>query len=159
MPVFRRVLLCSSLFGLGVFVGTSGMLNLAPAAAQDEDEIELSDESVERVRAAHDALSRALDMLEGEARYSSVIQGVNAFAVSVGGIDAQADLEAGRGVDPETFAALYAGRASTDIEEHLGRDADGRLTYKGRLIRLYSEERLKSIFDARDSIIGSELEF
>lgn len=90
--------------------------------------------------------------------------GTNYFGVSVGGIDAIRDLEEGRGVDPETLAALYAGFAipSVAADLNLKRDrdprgnvilkidaADGRLRYKGAVIRMYSPARLRELFDRR----------
>ena len=74
----------------------------------------------------------------------------------MGGLDATKDLEDGRGVDPETFASLYAGRASDAIEPHIAVDDQGRLTYKGKLIRMYSRDRLNSAFTVREKISGTE---
>ena len=73
----------------------------------------------------------------------------NSFLVSTGGGDAVADLESGRGVDPETFAALYADLATDEIAQHLAKDGEGRLTYKGKLVRIYPIARLKELFTKR----------
>lgn len=72
--------------------------------------------------------------------------------LSVAGIDAVRDLEEGRGVDPETFAAIYADRATPEVTQNIDTDADGRKRYKGTVIRLYSKERLKEIFQRRDAV-------
>ena len=88
----------------------------------------------------------------------SAFIGTNYFGVSVGGIDAIRDLEEGRGVDPETLAALYSGFAIPVVAEHLNmkhvrNDAgqlelkivsvDGRLRYKGAVVRMYSPDTLR----------------
>lgn len=88
------------------------------------------------------------------------IIGPNFFAISVGGIDAIQDLEEGRGVDPETLAGLYAGFAIPEVAKHLNTEllpgggtrivsADGRLRYKGTVVRLYSPEHLRTLFARR----------
>lgn len=97
---------------------------------------------------------------------NSALIGTNFFGVSVGGIDAIKDLEEGRGVDPETLAALYGGFAIPAVAKHLNlqkvRDAqgnmtlkinavDGRLRYKGAVVRLYSPEQLRELFDRREA--------
>jgi hypothetical protein len=87
--------------------------------------------------------------LQDEKRYVPAILGLNAFATTVGGVDAIADLESAQGVDPETFAGLYAGQAVPEVAEHLAHDAQGRVTYKGRVVRLYNPTRLKQLFAAR----------
>jgi len=76
-------------------------------------------------------------------------EGVNAFAVTTGGVDAMDDLEKGRGVDPETFAALYAGQANKEVADSLDHDDQGRLTYKNKVIRMYPVSRLKELFQER----------
>lgn len=116
-----------------------------------------------RVNRAFEDLSSYLKAIEFE---NTAFVGTNYFAVSVGGIDALQDLEQGRGVDPETFAALYAGWAVPSVAEHLNlkrvKDAagrtslkvdspDGRLRYKGAAVRLYSPDRLRELFDRRES--------
>ena len=61
------------------------------------------------------------------------------------------------GVDPETFAALYAGLASPEVRQSLARDAQGRLTYKNKVIRMYPIARLKQAFLERDRLAGIEV--
>ncbi|MEQ9410803.1 MAG: hypothetical protein RIK87_24035 [Fuerstiella sp.] len=142
-----------------------------PAAAQGNDENleDISHLSAETRRVFNRA-DRAIKDLNGYLRAirfeNTAMIGTNYFAVSVGGIDAIKDLEEGRGVDPETFAALYAGFAIPSVGKHLNltrvRDArghvqmaidaaDGRLRYKGAVLRLYSPERLRELFDRRVS--------
>ena len=115
-------------------------------------------------------VERALKDLDGFLQAigfeNSAVIGINYFAVSVGGIDAIRDLEEGRGVDPETYAALNAGFAKPEVAKHLNlrksesttgtlhlkiEDADGRLRYKGTAVRLYSPTRLRELFKLRES--------
>jgi hypothetical protein len=81
---------------------------------------------------------------------------VNAFLVLCGGGDARADLESGIGVDPETFAALYAGQAIPDIADLLDRDEENRLTYNGQVVRMYSKARLQRLYAERTKIAESK---
>ncbi len=90
--------------------------------------------------------------LVAEGTYTSGSEGQNYFALSVGGIDVIRDLEDSRGVDPETFAAIYADRASPEVSQHLDQDDSGRWRYKGTVIRMYSRERLREIFQQRDRL-------
>jgi hypothetical protein len=64
-----------------------------------------------------------------------------------GGGSAKTDLEAGRGVDPETFAALYAGKALPEIQPLLGSDEQGRVTYNNEVVRMYSKSRLQKALE------------
>ncbi|MCP4783795.1 MAG: hypothetical protein GY903_19680 [Fuerstiella sp.] len=135
-------------------------------ADEDRDKARLSGETlllygrVERALKDLDGFLQAIDF------ENSAVIGTNYFAVSVGGIDAIRDLEEGRGVDPETYAALYAGYAKPEVAKHLNlqktesttgalvlriKDADGRLRYKGTAVRLYSPTRLRSLFQRRES--------
>ena len=88
--------------------------------------------------------------------------------MSVGGIDVVRDLEEGRGVDPETFAALYAfedqelpgtgrkervfKRFGVDVSQYLDTDENGRIRYKKKVVQLYSTERLNQLFNRRDEL-------
>ena len=141
----------------GYALGASGILS--PGAAQAHpaaQELELTEATLEKYKTAYNALQAAGTALQDEQRYVPAIQGINAFAVTVGGINAVEDLETGRGVDPETFAGLYAGRATEDIAQHLARDAEGRLTYKNRVVRIYPISRLQQLFAERDRLAGLE---
>ena len=114
-------------------------------------------ESQQRPRGeAYVKFFRAADKLEqsliAESLMTAVVQGTNFFAISVGGVDAVLDLEEGQGVDPETFATIYAGRASGKILPFLDQDSAGRWRYKGTIIRMYSRERLREVFQRRDQM-------
>jgi hypothetical protein len=103
----------------------------------------------DKLRSTEQAVAEAMQMLQDEKRYVPAIVGLNAFATTVGGVDAIADLESGQGVDPETFAGLYAGQAVPEVAEHLAHDSQGRVTYKSRVVRLYNPTRLKQLFATR----------
>ena len=146
-------------------IGT--MMSAAPMVRGDE----LTDDAPPlspQTRLVFSRADRALKDFDGYLRSirfeNGAFIGTNYFAVSVGGIDAIKDLEESRGVDPETFAALYAGYAIPSVAKHLNlkkvRDAqghlqlviqavDGRLRYKGSVVRLYSPDRLREMFDRR----------
>lgn len=117
----------------------------------------VSDEAKSKIKAAADALKAAMEALQAENRYDSAIKGVNTFAVLTGGGNSMADLTSPSGVDPETFAALYAGLAADSVVGDLARDAEGRLTYKGRVVRIYPISRLRAAYASRAEITGEEL--
>jgi hypothetical protein len=144
-------------FVLGVWAASP--LRLAPAqvaspADLGREPVDISDAHAERVRQATDALATAQTALEQDGLYRPAIRGVNAYAVLVGGLDAIADLEDGRGVDPITFAGLHAGLATDDVIGEIGYDAQGRLTYKGRLVRMYPPERLRRMNDRHAGVLA-----
>jgi len=153
-----------ALLGLGYVLGSAqvfapGVLLAQPAAATKKasDAVAISDEAKVRIKAAADALKSASDALVDENRYASAIKGVNAFSVLSGGGQALRDLENGAVVDPETFAALYANLATDNVAVELGRDNEGRLTYKGRVIRMYPVSRLRALYAIRGEITGEDL--
>jgi len=145
---------------IGYVLGTSDIAAPQVVQAQDEEKEEdaspLSEGTRERVKAAIATLDVAKEALEGDGHYTSVTIGINSFAVTCGGVDAVKDLERGTGVDPETFAALYAGQATNEIVEHIGRDNKGRLTYKNKVVRMYPVSRLKKMLEQRDKLSGKE---
>jgi len=118
---------------------------------------ELSDETKAKIKAASDALKTAMDALVNEGKYDSAIKGVNTFAVLSGGNNAVSDLKSSRGVDPETFAALYAGLATDSVIIDLGKDAEGKLTYKNRVVRIYPISEIRNAYARRSELTGEEL--
>ncbi len=68
-----------------------------------------------------------------------------------------AQLDAGLGVDPETYAGLYAGDALPEVADYLAFDAEGRLTYKNQLVRIMPVKDLKSMYEMRGKILTSRL--
>jgi hypothetical protein len=128
------------------------------AGAQASAPQPLTEESKTKIKAAADALKAAMESLQAESRYDEqAVKGINAFAVLTGGNNSVRDLQSGGGVDPETFAALYAGLASDKIIGDLGRDAEGKLTYKGRVVRMYPVSVIRAAYAHRSEITGEDL--
>ena len=147
------------LLAIGYLLGASGIASPGFLLAQaDEAAGGPNEDNQAKVRAADDALKAAGKGLEEETIYRPATRGFNAFAITVGGIDAVQDLESGRGVDPETFAALYADRATDEVKAQLTRDADNRLLYKNKLVRMYSVSRLKQVWARRAALAGEKEE-
>ena len=155
MRTLTRCCLVVGLLTSGYIMGASGVLDATGLFAQDPDD-GLSDETIDKIRDANNAVTSAVLALKNDGLYQSAIEDPNAFAVLAGGVDALADLESGRGVDPVTFAALYADRAIGEVEEKLSRDEEGRLLYKNKLVRMYSIGRLKRMYAERARILGEE---
>jgi hypothetical protein len=158
MRIFARCSLGVGLLAIGYMLGASGEFNLARLMAQQPADSGPSDETIDKIREANNAINAAMLALKNDGRYNSVIQDPNAFAILSGGLSGMADLESGRGVDPVTFAGLYAGRAIGDIESDLSKDDEGRLLYKNKLVRMYSIGRLKQMHAVRAQILGEEEE-
>jgi len=149
MRLFVKCLGVLGLLAIGYVLGATGTFSPPRATAQIDPDSQPSREAGDKIRLTFGAVRDAIEALEQENRYRLATDGVNVFAVSVGGVDAIDDLEKGRGVDPETFAALYAGRATKEVSDFLGHDEQGRLTYKNKVIRIYPISRLKQLFQER----------
>lgn len=144
-----RTTVCLGFLSFGYLIGS---LQVGPPAfllAEPKSDSSLPAAVRDRLREVNRNLSETMQALQEEKRYMPAIQGVNSFATSVGGVDALGDLESGSGVDPETFAGLYAGQAVAEVAEHLSRDAEGHLTYKNKVVRMYNPTRMKQMFLAR----------
>ncbi|HBN78021.1 MAG TPA: hypothetical protein DD473_19870, partial [Planctomycetaceae bacterium] len=83
--------------------------------------------------------------------------GMNPYLILTGGGDAIADLEAGIGVDPITFAELYAGMALREVGDEITRDEQNRLLYKNKLIRMYSVDRMKKRYETYQAILSKRV--
>ena len=153
MQMAMRCGLILSLIGLGYVLGASGLGG--PAAAQEQITGE-PDEKTQKIRAAHEALAAAQSYLQAQDLYVPAVEGLNSFAVTAGGLNAVDDLESGRGVDPETFAALYAGRAVPEVKANITFDDQDRLLYKNKLVQVYPISRLKALFEERVRLSGIE---
>jgi len=140
----------------GYVAGVTGLGLPQVLRAQDQTAPAASEEAMAQIKAAYESLGAAMQALEQEDLYTPATRGVNAFAVIVGGVNAIEDLETNRGVDPETFAGLYAGTATDEVAEHLDRDEEGRLTYKNRVVRMYPISRLRKLFADRAVISGED---
>ena len=164
MMLYKRMALGTGLLAIGFLLGSSGLF---PAVRAQEGLTGPSEDSAKKIVAANDALKAAVDQLKLESRYEVATKGINSFAVMVGGLNAKEDLESGRGVDPETFAALYA--AAYDLKKLnirdetladwvdvnlLDYDAEGRLTYQNKVVRIYPVSRLKKLNTQRRVLIG-----
>jgi hypothetical protein len=148
----RQFVYCFALFTAGYAAAWLPVSGTATLRAQSRSDAGASPVQ-ERVRDADRAMADAMQALQDEKAYVPVISGLNAFAVSVGGVDAVADLESGQGVDPETFAGLYAGQVLPDLADRFSRDAEGRLTYRNKVVRMYNAVRLKQLFAARQEYL------
>ena len=149
-PRFRSLAFCLVLLGAGYVLGATLHSPAALHAQQDTPIDDYDDSLTLTINTLYGNLQELQKSLEAERKHSSAVDGPNAFALMVGGTDAVRDLEEDRGVDPETFAALYAGRAAPSVFPHLGTDDKGRVTYKGKVVRMYSRERLKRLYRRRD---------
>lgn len=113
-----------------------------------------SRETLEKIKRAYDALKEAADALEKEQYYAAATNEVNVFGVLSGGVNAIGDLESGNGVDPETFAAIYAGTIKPEVQELLQRDSSNRYTYNGKLVQMYPVSELRRRFLIRAQLTG-----
>lgn len=151
-----------SLLAIGYLIGTSGSLIPQDTIAQppeinagnsDQAEITLSNEAIEQIQTAHEALSQVMETMSLEGKYTSATEGVNSYLILTGGGNAIEDLEQGTGVDPVTFASLYAGLATQEIVDELSWDESNRLMYKNKLVRIYSVEKLKNRLNVYQSLL------
>lgn len=143
MRKYRWAMFGVAMFGFGWLVG--GGSPLGRSVSGQDAKLETAED---KVQAASKALKDAADSLAAESKYETVTEGVNSFLVLSGGGNGTTDLDAGV-VDPETFAALYAGAVKKEVADLLQKDEEGRLTYNGNVIRMYSKARLQKIFAER----------
>ena len=150
------------LMGVGYCLGVVSMQSGWRAWAQNEGAAPAStagaasEDATKKIVAAYKALEAAREALEGESLYIPATKTLNVFGTLSGGVDAMSDLESGRGVDPETFAALYAGQAKDELVPKLSRDEENRLLYNGKLIQMYPISRLKKLYDSRAALTGEK---
>lgn len=149
MSPFLKSVSVLGLLSLGYVLGATGTLSPTPLGAQAAAEGGPSAESLAKLKEVFAAIKNAAETLEQENLYVPATSTLNVFSVTAGGLNSVQDLEDGRGVDPETFAALYAGEAKPEIKENLDYDDQGRLTFKGKVVRIYPKKRMKEIFQER----------
>lgn len=137
-----------AMLAAGYWLGATGGISSVGAVAQDEPSNENA-AAEGKIRDVQGALQAAVEELRQAGKYNAITDGTNAFLILSGGGDAMVDLESGNGVDPETFAALYAGKAIPEVADKLGTDDEGRVTYNDKPITLYSRSRLKRMFAER----------
>lgn len=155
-----------ALIAVGYVLGTSGILQPAKVEAQQappetpaaNEVTGLNKDTQEKIKAAYEALVAAKEALANDSRYNPATEPdvLNVFGILTGGVDAVADLESGRGVDPETFAAIYADLGAGSLRADIERDSQGRLTYKNKVIRMYPIAMLKQRFALRRQLAGIE---
>lgn len=149
-----------ALVAVGYVLGVSGILDSPPAQAQqvEQDASGLNADTQDKIKAAYTALLAAREALAADGRYEPITDEstLNVWGILTGGVDAEDDLERGQGVDPETFAALYSDLAAGDVRSDLDRDAQGRMTYKNKVIRMYPIARLKQEFVNRRELGGAD---
>lgn len=140
---------------LGFLAGRWSTECLHVSTVRAQDSLNRPPEDVmKKIVTAYEALKAAADALKNDNRYTPATKTINPYAVFVGGLNALDDLESGQGVDPLTFAGLYAGDAIDEILPHLSKDEEGRLTYKNRVVRLYPISRLKRLEQQRKELLG-----
>lgn len=167
-----RFVLACGLVAFGYVLGSIHSDRLA--LANPEEELP-SEDSIRKIADANNALKSAAQQLTIESRYSSVTKAINPYAVLVGGLNVKEDLEDGHGVDPETFAALNV--AAYDLKKNplkgeksdaaddnaladwvdpqlLAFDANGRLMYKNKVVKVYSISRLRKLNALRTLVLG-----
>jgi len=154
MRWLKHTALVTALVGGGYLLGAWQIGRPGDLAAQDNATTELSDETKKKIVTLHESLAAAAQALQDENRLVPATKTLNAYAVLCGGLNVVDDLESGRGVDPETFAALYAGDANDELKEHLAFDSENRLTYKGKVVRIYPISRLKKLHAQRLVLTG-----
>lgn len=161
MKSFARFASSAALVTAGTLLGVAltspfGSLTAQEAASEGSAAatVDISQANAEKVKQASDALATAQAALEQDGAYRRAIRGLNAYAVLSGGVDALADLESGHGVDPITFAGLHAGLAEDEVTPHLAFDANGRLTYKGKLVRMYPPERMRGMLKRQEGVLA-----
>ena len=115
--------------------------------------VDISEANAEKIKQASEAIAVAHQALVQDGKAKPAVNTINAYVVLAGGVDALADLESGRGVDPITFAGLYNGEGVDEVLPHLGNDSMGRLTYKGKLVRMYPIERMRELEQHRLAIL------
>ncbi len=153
------------LIGFGYILGASGFAGSVSVWAQNEPEEKaaaavqpgaVSEDAQKKITAAFEALKAAREALETETLYLPATKTMNAFGILSGGLNAIEDLETGRGVDPETFAALYADLGTDEVKAKMTKDDKGRLVYNGKLVQMYPISRLRKTFDARAALSGEK---
>jgi hypothetical protein len=156
----------AALLAFGYVLGASHILSPAAALGQEEADkaaaaaatgVEVTEETKTKIKAAATALKVAMDALVDEGKYTAATKGVNCFGVLSGGVHAIRDLERNAVVDPETYAALYANLATDTVAADLGRDENGNLTYKHKVIRIYPVSAIRGKYAIRADITGEEL--
>ena len=149
MRCCQTLLFGAAMLTAGYWLGAGGALQPRPVFAQAEEGSKEGAEAENKIRAVQGALQTAMEDLRQISKYNAITDGINSFLILSGGGDAMQDLDSGNGVDPETFAGIYAGKAIPEVAEKLGTDDEGRITYHDKPITIYSRKRLQRMFAER----------
>ncbi|MAT14620.1 MAG: hypothetical protein CMJ46_05045 [Planctomyces sp.] len=141
-----KLLFTFALLATGYGLGLAHESFVKPANAQDEAKI-IPAETVLKLRNGYTDFSEAQQSLIAAGNHEVSLSVVNTLAVGAGGTRSLQDLQRGTGVDPFTFGALYAGLADPGIQSEVSFDERGRLMYRNKLVRLYSPDRMKKLFE------------
>ena len=154
-PTAPTLFLVATAFAAGLIFGRTSDVTVATAqdAAGGQG---VSENAATEIRSAGRAIQAAGDELRADGQYNPATTVPSPFLILSGGGDAVADLDAGDGVDPDTFAALYAGLASDEVKPKLSTDDDGRLLYNGKPVRMYSIKKLQAMYKMRSQLEASE---
>ena len=149
-----------AMLSVGYWCGSGALPMQASLTAQDAD-AGLSDDTATKIQAAHESLKSAMDALQQDGKYEGLSETPNSFLILSGGGNATEDLASGQGVDPESFAALYAGNVKPEVKDALTKDDQGRLLHNDQLVRLYSRTKLEQMFAERTklSLVGGRTPF
>ncbi|MCA9055524.1 MAG: hypothetical protein KDA75_16900 [Planctomycetaceae bacterium] len=147
MQSVRTMAFGAAMLVCGYLLGTTGAFDSSPATAyDDEEQVGPGKDAENKIRTAQRNLQEAMEQLRQDGNYNAITDGVNPFLVLSGGGDALQDLDSGNGIDPWTFAGIYAGKAIPEVAEELGTDDEGRVTYNDKPITVYSRKRLTQMF-------------
>jgi len=134
-----------AMWTVGYICGNGNLPMADTAVTAQEGASGLSDDTTSKVRAAHDALKTAMEALQQDGKYEGLTDTPNAYLILSGGGNAMEDLQSGQGVDPESFAAIYAKQVKPELQAALTTDDQGRILYNDQLVRLYSRSRLERL--------------
>ena len=111
--------------------------------------IELSD----RYRKMKPVISEVESAIALDAATSSVLQGgaSHIFAISIGGINVEADLAKHSAVDPESYAAMLADKVSPEFTDRIKRTG-GRMFFDDKEVKLYPMTLLEQCFKYRERL-------
>lgn len=151
---FLRVLGLFGLVAIGYVLGASRTFAPRPVEAQQLLDMPSLD-TIGKIKTVNDAVVSAAADLKAESMYRDAATVPNPFGVLVGGLDAMEDLRTGRGVDPMTYAALHAGLGTEEVKLDIAKNARGQLTYKDRVITMYSVDRLKKLFAKQQRLLDT----
>ncbi|MCA9038821.1 MAG: hypothetical protein KDA65_00600 [Planctomycetaceae bacterium] len=136
-----------ALLAAGYALGIAHQSFLPEAQAQKKEDERIPADSIIRIRNSYATLADAQQDLVAAGTHEISLSIVNPLAVGAGGTRSLEDLERGTGVDPFTFGALYAGLANDSIRSEVTFDEQGRLMYRNKVVRLYSPQRMKELFE------------